>query len=238
MTPPPSDPDWRAVTAGLGKDEQRPTGMSRRRWRTERAAQARAARTEATDAVRRSTPVGPAAVGVLALVVLACGLLARCGASDDSAPPPSAAPAVTTLDDPVPPTTSSSSAPDATAPDAAAGAWVRAWLTRDPPADRTWRAAVQRAAPWATRELTADLRRRPDRRWAAIVSAGEITRATAARVSAAGGDLPPDAPGRVWRVVTATVDADGYVHATRTEPVTVEVMEMTSGWRVSRVLGA
>ncbi|MFD8147374.1 hypothetical protein [Streptomyces sp. NPDC059708] len=238
MTSPPPEPDWRTVTAAaVGEAAERPAGMSRRRWRRQRAEELRATRAETTDAVRRSTPVGPAAVGVLALVVLGCGLFARCGADDHPAPPSSAAPAATAPDDPVPPTPSATT-PAATTPEAAAGPWVRAWLTRDPVADRTWRAAVQRAAPWATRELTADLRRRPDQRWGAIVSAGEITRATAVTVAPAGGDLPPDAPGRVWRIVTATVDADGYVHATRTEHVTVEVMEMTTGWRVSRVLGA
>ncbi|MFE2879197.1 hypothetical protein ACFXG6_32925 [Streptomyces roseus] len=232
-------PDWRALLAALPDgDDEPPPGASRRRWRRTRRQVARRQRADAITAVR-SRPVHPATLLLVVAVVLVLGAVARCGArpeQDDDRPPAAAspspsAPAASELPASVP------SVPAGAGPDDVAGAWVRAYLTRDPLVDQTHRASVRRAATWATDDLTRNLSDTVLPGWGRQVSRGEATRVRDVAVRPAGDDLPPDNAAQVWRTVAATVDVTGDDAAQRTDTLHVEISRTTAGWRVSRVLG-
>lgn len=242
-TPDPDGPapDWRALLAALPDgDDEPPPGASwrtRRRWRRTRAREARRTRADAVTELRQR-PMSPVAMLLVVVLVLILGAVSRCGGQsgpgEDSRPPaparssPAAAPA--------PPAPQPNVQEDA-APDDIAAAWVRAYLTRDPQADQDHRASVQRAAPWATADLTRNLTDTTPPGWGRQVSRGESTRVTSAAARPAGPDLPADNPAQLWRTVTATVDVTGYEKSRRTDTLSVEVSRTTTGWRVSRVLG-
>ncbi|MEW2374247.1 hypothetical protein AB0940_33570 [Streptomyces sp. NPDC006656] len=229
-------PDWRALLAALpAGDDEPPPGTSRRRWRRTRRRAAREQRAAAVTAVR-SRPVHPAALLLVVLLVLALGVLDRCGGrpggSDDRPPTrPSHTPTAAPAPPPAP------SVPAGAGPDDVAAAWTRAYLSRDPLADQTHRASVRRAAAWATEDLTRNLTEHAPPRWGQQVSRGEITRVTGVVVRPADPGLPPDNEAQVWRTVTATIDVTGYERSRRADTLSVELTRTTSGWRVSRVLG-
>nr|AAS45795.1 SLV.12 [Streptomyces lavendulae] len=136
-----------------------------------------------------------------------------------------------------PASASPSAAVDLSAPDKVAESFARQYLARNPPKDQTHRAAVGRAAPWATRSLTANLEANSDPAFDKLVSRGGVSAVSAVKVEPAGGKLPPDTPLRVWRTVTATVDVQGYTNTTETTVIQTEVTHTESGWRVSGILG-
>ncbi|MFD8954630.1 hypothetical protein ACFV0B_37890 [Streptomyces xanthophaeus] len=242
-TPDPDGPapDWRALLAALPDgDDEPPPGASwhtRRRWRRTRAREARRKRADAVTELRHHH-MSPVAMLLVVVLVLILGAVSRCGGrpgdGEDGRPPaparnsPAAAPAPPGPQPPV---------QEDAAPDDVAAAWVRAYLTRDPQADQDHRASAQRAAQWATADLTRNLTNTVPLGWGRQVSRGESTRVTAAAARPAGPDLPPDNPAQMWRVVAATVDVTGYDRSRRTDTLSVEVSRTTIGWRVSRVLG-
>ncbi|MFD8633742.1 hypothetical protein [Streptomyces sp. NPDC059533] len=233
---PDGAPDWRSVLAALPDEEEPPPGASRRRWRRTRRRTARRQRAEAVTAVR-GRPVHPVALLLVVAVVLVLGAVARCGApaGDDARPPAEASPSATAA---VPaPAPAPPQVPADTAPEDVAGAWVRAYLSRDPVADGSHRACARRAAAWATEDLTRNLTELAPPGWGRQVSRGEATRVTAVDVRPAGPDLPPDNAAQLWRAVGAAVEATGYEPTQRTDELRVELTRTTAGWRVSRVLG-
>ncbi|MEU3670821.1 hypothetical protein [Streptomyces virginiae] len=230
-------PDWRALLAALpDADDEPPPGTSRRRWRRTRRRTARRQRDAAVTAVR-TRPVHPAALLLVVLLVLALGVLARCGGQQNRADdrPPAAAPSTPRPAAPAPPV--APSVPADTEPADVAAAWTRAYLTRDPLTDQTHRASVRRAAEWATEDLTRNLTDHTPAGWGRQVSRGEATRVTDVAVRPAGTDLPPDNAAQVWRIAAAEVDVAGDETSRRTDTLRVELTRTTAGWRVSRVLG-
>ncbi|MFJ4880866.1 hypothetical protein ACIP93_37450 [Streptomyces sp. NPDC088745] len=191
-----------------------------------------------TAAVRRE-PVTPLGLLLAVALLLGTGLLVRHLTTDGSVPPAAAPrPSAPAAVQPPPPRPAAPAPAVVPAPEDVSEAWARAYWTRDPVPDRTHVAAVRRAAPWATASLTANLSAHTDRAWGRLVSRGGISTATAVRVSPAGTDLPPDIPDvRVWRTIATTTAVDGYTRYTETHTVRAELLRLTAGWRVSRVLG-
>nr|WSX47571.1 hypothetical protein OG409_00395 [Streptomyces sp. NBC_00974]WSX54285.1 hypothetical protein OG409_38515 [Streptomyces sp. NBC_00974] len=229
-------PDWRALLAALDVDDEPPPGTSRRRWRRTRRRAARRERADAVAAVRHR-PMHPAAVLLVLVLVLVLGAVARCGGKTtggDDRPPGAAASSPTPA--PAPPAPLPS-VPADTGPDDVAEAWVRAYLSRDPLADGTYRASARRAAPWATDDLTRNLTEQQPPGWGRQVSRGEATKAGAVAARPAGPDLPSDNQAQVWRAVAASLTVTGDETTQRTDTLQVEITRTTAGWRVSRVLG-
>jgi hypothetical protein len=216
--------------------------------RAYRAAE-RARTAEAFNAER--TAAGPvrALAGIAALAILAGAAWLFGRAVDHSAPDPAAAAAATSATPTAapaapatpsgPPTPDSSLArADRTGPERVAGDWVRAYLTRDPLADQSHTAAVDRAAPWAVAALTANLAAYPDPAFDRLVSLGATATVTAVDVGRPAQGLPADTPLRVWRQAVAQITlASDERTSTETRTVQVELVSGNGGWLVSRVLG-
>ncbi|MFD6879708.1 MULTISPECIES: hypothetical protein [unclassified Streptomyces] len=234
-------PDWRTVLAGLPDGEEGPPpGVSRRRWHCARRRDLRRLRA-GTAAELRGRPLSPLVLLLVVAVLLVLGLLSRCGSPGpgDDARPATTTPAVPSAPAALPAPPAPEPAPDdTTGPDSVAGAWVRAYLSRDPLVDGSHRPSVERAAAWATADLTRSLLRSPAPGWGRQVSRGETTTVESVAVRPGGPDLPPDNAAQVWRTAEAQVSARGYAPAARrAETLQVEVMLTTVGWRVSRVVG-
>ncbi|MEJ8654797.1 hypothetical protein WKI65_43865 [Streptomyces sp. MS1.AVA.3] len=126
--------------------------------------------------------------------------------------------------------------------EAQAEAFVRAYTTRRPIRDGSHTASVQRAAPYASAPLVANLERYADRDFDELVAA----QAKASRPTKVAIALPsakqrpaPDTPVRVWRQATVTLQVTGNATYTYTRHLTVEVQRSDVGapWMVTRVLG-
>ena len=71
--------------------------------------------------------------------------------------------------------------------------FARHYLTRNPPVDGDHAASVERAAPWMTQALAANLANSPDADFDQLVSRGGVARVTHVKVAPAGSKLPPTA---------------------------------------------
>lgn len=225
----------------------------RRRARREHRQGDRRRTAEQIRQQRRREPITVVGAGVIVAVLLLMGACARFGpdwirgssappkptATQSTAPPTVAGDAKPADPATTAPTASASPSPsaDLSDPGRVAEAFVRQYLSRNPPKDETHRAAVLRAAPWATRALAANLEENADPAFDKLVSRGGVSRVSAVKVEPAGGKLPPDTPLRVWRTVTATVDVEGYTNYTETTAIQAEVTRTDDGWRVSAILG-
>ncbi|MGW2672364.1 hypothetical protein ACWC5F_30475 [Streptomyces sp. NPDC001272] len=248
--------EWRELLrTSYDYPEETKEGRRKERRRARRAHR-RSEREHTAEWIRQRRRREPITIGGAALVVAALLALGACarfgpdwikgGSSSTGASRVTAAPdpVKRTGDDakpsgpaPAPTSASPSTAVDLSVPDKVAEAFVRQYLTRNPPKDQTHRAAVDRAAPWATRSLTANLEANTDPAFDKLVSRGGVSKVSAVTVAPAGGTLPPDSPLRVWRTVTATVDVQGYTNSTETTVIQAEVTHTESGWRVSGILG-
>ncbi|MFG3041859.1 hypothetical protein ACGFYZ_33660 [Streptomyces sp. NPDC048330] len=204
------------------------------------------------DQERRREPISSRAAFLVVVALLAIGVLGRFGpdwisggdtgadkvAAVPSATPPGAdgkpAPSSSPATVPAPSATSSA---DLTDPDAVAEAFVRQYLTRNPPVDQDHTAAVYRAAPWATAALVENLSGHDDPAFDRLVSRGGVSTVSTVTVKPAGTRLPVDTPLRVWRTVKAKVDVVGYTTYSETTTLQTELINDGASWRVARLLG-
>ncbi|MFE0654363.1 hypothetical protein ACFVZH_38095 [Streptomyces sp. NPDC059534] len=217
------------------------------------------------DAVRRNTtewvreqrrrePLRPAGAAIILALILALGAGARWvwpGLLGDEAATQvttTAAPSPQGPDDkpsaPAPPASSPSPSTSPTPsinlndPERVAEEALRLYLARNPPIDKSHRAAVLRAAPYMSASLVENLTASSDPAWDRLVSRGGVSTVRTVKVEPAGADLPRDTPLRVWRKTTATVDIEGYTTYTETTTLQVELMLTdTDEWRITRILG-
>jgi hypothetical protein len=211
--------------------------------RAERAAAAQ-------DAARARDAAGPvrAMVG-LAVLIAAAGGAWLFGRAVEQPPRPAPAAAASPTPSPSVPApaaaaaglpAASAGAPrtERTGPERVAEEWVRAYLARDPLADQSHAAAVQRASAWAAAALTANLAAYPDPAFDRLVSLGATSQVSAVSVGPATQGLPVDTPLRVWRQTAARLiltNDEGVLEEART--LQVELVAVAGGWLVSRVLG-
>ncbi|MET9413361.1 hypothetical protein ABZY03_04075 [Streptomyces klenkii] len=141
---------------------------------------------------------------------------------------------------PKPPQPSPSAKADRSKPEKAAEGWARAYLTRNPPVDKTHTASVDRAAPWMTDALVVNLKQFDDKAWAELVSNGGVSKVDKVTVGPADDDrvrMQADTEARVWRRTSADITVKGYRTYTETRVYLTEIMLTSDGWRVGRVLG-
>ncbi|MFJ3182431.1 hypothetical protein ACIPJN_29145 [Streptomyces sp. NPDC086796] len=227
----------------LAELPRRQRRKARKHWRSAR----RDARTEWIRAERRKTPT-PLVVPILALII--AGVVAgaawlmpdhdratpQAGRTDTPAAQASA-PAGPATDE-----TSPSPAPTFTTPDEVAKAFVTAYTTRFPLKDQTHDAAVDRAAPYASTPLVANLKKHDDKDFNQLVAAQAVS-AKPTEVSVGQPDEKQrpavDTSIRVWRQADVTVAVTGSDNYTYTRHLTVEVTraDAASPWTVTRVLG-
>ncbi|GAA0350665.1 hypothetical protein [Streptomyces blastmyceticus] len=135
---------------------------------------------------------------------------------------------------------SDSPKPDLGKPEKTAEDWARAYWARNPPVDKTHKAAVDRAAPWMTSALRENLRQFDDKAWGELVSNGGVSTVDKVTVGPADDDRvrqQADTPTRVWRKVTVDTTVAGYRKYTDTKVLLTEIMRGDDGWRVGRILG-
>ncbi|MEU5425777.1 hypothetical protein AB0H73_09230 [Streptomyces olivoreticuli] len=143
--------------------------------------------------------------------------------------------------DPGPARPAPSSTP-ATTPEAAAQGFLTAYCTRRPLQDGSHTASVERAAPYASKPLVANLRRHRDKDFDRLVAAQAIE-AKATKVDLAnpsGTQRPgPDTDVRVYRQAKVTVEVKGTDTYTYTRELTAEIQRTEVGqpWMVTRLLG-
>ncbi|WP_217225941.1 hypothetical protein [Streptomyces anulatus] len=214
---------------------------ARKHWRSAR----RDARTEWIRAERRKTPT-TLVVPILALIV--AGVVAgaawlmpdhdratpQTGHTGTSAPP---APASSAAEE-----SSPSPAPTFTTPDEVAKAFVTAYTTRFPLKDQTHDAAVDRAAPYASTPLVANLKKHEDKDFNKLVASQAVSaKPTEVTVGQPSDKQRPavDTSIRVWRQADVTLAVTGTDDYTYTRHLTVEVTraDAASPWTVTRVLG-
>ncbi|MFH8787227.1 hypothetical protein [Streptomyces roseoverticillatus] len=153
---------------------------------------------------------------------------------DEPGTKPSSAPV------PQPPQPSPSVKADRSKPEKTAEGWARAYLTRNPPVDKTHTASVDRAAPWMTDALVVNLKQFDDKAWAELVSNGGVSKVDKVTVGPADDDRvrkQADTETRVWRKASADITVKGYRTYTETRVYLTEIMLTSDGWRVGRVLG-
>ncbi|MGK5548215.1 hypothetical protein ACSNOH_26325 [Streptomyces sp. URMC 127] len=141
---------------------------------------------------------------------------------------------------PRPPQPSPSVNVDRSKPEKTAEGWARAYLTRNPPVDKTHTASVERAAPWMTDALVVNLKQYDDKAWAELVSNGGVSTVDKVTVGPADDDRvrkQADTEARVWRKASIDVTVKGYRTYTETRVYLTEIMLTSDGWRVGRVLG-
>ncbi|GLF98280.1 hypothetical protein [Streptomyces yaizuensis] len=212
-----------------------------KRWRSAR-------REEREQAIRKARGKPPTTLAVPALALLAAAAVAV-GAlmwpSDDapartkSSPSPTAA----VSSDPPTPTAPAAGPPAQFAdPDKVAEGFASAYSTRLPLQDGSHKAAVKRAAPYASGPLVDNLTRHGDKDFDRLVA----TQATEARPTKtkigqpSGTQRPaPDTSVRVYRQATIAVAVKGTDPYTYTRHLTIEVSRADTGapWMVTRVLG-
>ncbi|WP_030209231.1 hypothetical protein [Streptomyces sp. NRRL S-87] len=199
---------------------------------------------------RRREPMTPAGAAVIIAAILAIGWGAThwlgsdkesgAGVAVAASPTPAAPSASATSASPSASEASpSASTPvvDLSTPEKTADGWGRVYLTRNPPVDRDHKPSVERAAPWMTRALAANLTANEDRLWNELVSNGGISTVLSVDVGKATQGLPVDTPLRVWRQAKVTAHIDGYKQYEQTYVFQVEMTHSSKGWRVARVLG-
>ncbi|MFJ1742491.1 hypothetical protein ACIOG4_27930 [Streptomyces microflavus] len=248
----PTTPDqWRQLL----RDDKLPEQLAelpffrrrraRRAWRSAR----RDARSQWVKQQRRNVPT-PITVPLLALLVAALigtvSWLSREENHDTARPKPTAsptaAPAPPPTEHPEPAATPSSTAPRPKAPDDVAKAFMTGYSTRTPLQDGTHRAAVQRAAPYASAALVANLRNHDDLDWNQLI-ASQATSAAPKNVSVAAPsakDRPaPDTTLRLYREATARIEVQATEDYAYTRRLTLEIARADVGqpWMVTRVLG-
>ncbi|MFK0047920.1 hypothetical protein ACIQU4_28305 [Streptomyces sp. NPDC090741] len=213
-------------------------------WRSAR-------RLEREQAVRAARGKAPVTLAVPALALLLAGAVAA-GTwlwpdheerKPHAAPPPTAsaaapgAPETTT-----PPSPAASASANITDPDKAAEGFATAYSTRLLMQDATHAAAVQRAAPYASDALVANLKNHDDRDWNKLVAAQAREAKPTKTVIAKPTDKQrpaPDTDIRIWRQATVTVAVTGTDGYSYTREMTIEVSRADIGtpWMVTRVLG-
>ena len=240
--------DWRdllrqeELPEEFGALPRRQRRRARRRWRSAR----RDEHTRWISEQRRRTPT-PLVIPLVALlvagVVTAVSLWPR--AQDESTRPRKPTPAPTVVS-PAPSRTSASPTAEPTVamddPDQVAKAFATAYCTRRPLQDGTHAGAVERAEPYASGPLVANLKRHEDRDFNELVAAQAIE-ATPSTVKVAlpdAADRPAaDSSIRVWRKVTVTVDVQATEPYSYQRVLTLEVSRADTDrpWMVTRVLG-
>ncbi|WP_372412599.1 hypothetical protein [Streptomyces luteireticuli] len=249
---PSSAAEWREalrkeqLPEDLAQLPRRKRRKAARAWRSAR----RDARAQWIKNERKNTPT-PLTVPLLALViagaVLGAAWLWPEHSSDRTTATPRATPTTSAdehePDTPPVPVAPGSPAPALTNPDDVAKGFATGYSTRLPLQDGSHTAAVQRAAPYASAPLTANLRRHDDRDFNKLVAA-QAREAKPSKVvitEPAGRDQrpAPDTPIRVWRLATVTVDVKGTDNYTYERRLTLEVSRADTGapWMVTRVLG-
>ncbi|MFJ8676786.1 hypothetical protein [Streptomyces sp. NPDC093589] len=219
---------------------------ARKAWKSAR----RDARAEWVKRERRNVPT-PVTVPIIALLL--AGLVAAgswLSPDEDHNPAPAkphrtptAAPAPPAEDTvPAPTPTPSATSKPPVSPDAVAKAFLTAYSTRSPEKEDNHVAAVDRAAPYASRALVSNLRRHEDRDWNKLVATQALT-ATPSKVTvsvpSASQQLPPDTSVRTYRQASVRIDVKGTDDYSYTRHLTVEVSRADVGqrWQVTRVLG-
>ncbi|MEU6331572.1 hypothetical protein ABZ851_30475 [Streptomyces sp. NPDC047049] len=219
---------------------------ARKAWKSAR----RDARAEWVKRERRNVPT-PVTVPIIALLLaglVAAGSWLWPEEDHDPAPAkphstPTAAPAPPAADtDPAPTPTSSATSKRPVSPDGIAKSFVTAYSTRSPEREDSHVAAVDRAAPYASRALVSNLGRHEDRDWNKLIATQALT-ATPSKVTisapSATQQLPPDTSVRIYRQATVRLDVKGTDDYSYTRHLTVEVSRADVGqqWQVTRVLG-
>jgi hypothetical protein len=227
-----ADLPWRARRRG------------RRAWKSARRTQ----REQWVKTERRRVPT-PITIPIIALLLAgAVGLASWLQHDQDrpagARPSPSATPTAAQNADTAPPTpaaTSPSTTRPAT-PDGIAKAFVTGYCTRKPLQDGSHKAAVERAAPYASQPLVANLNRHDDRDFNQLVAAQALT-ATPTTVTIGGPTAAqrpaPDTAVRVYRQATAVITVKGTDNYDYTRHLTLEIARSDVGqpWMVTRVLG-
>ncbi|MFF4205583.1 hypothetical protein ACFYZ8_33600 [Streptomyces sp. NPDC001668] len=237
--PPPdelADLPWRARRRG------------RRAWKSARRAQ----REQWVKAERRKVPT-PITIPIIALVLAgAVGLASWLQSGHDhqagAHPAPSATPTAAAAQsaDPATPTPATTASPTTTTrpttPDGIAKAFVTAYCTRKPLQDGSHKAAVERAAPYASAPLVTNLAKHDDKDFNQLVAAQAVKAApTTVTISqpAASQRPAPDTAVRVYRQATAVIAVEGTDDYRYTRHLTLEIARADVGqpWMVTRVLG-
>ncbi|MFI9005528.1 hypothetical protein [Streptomyces sp. NPDC053541] len=251
----PTPDEWREILASFQYPDDVKELPRRRRAAAKRAhrAQVRRDTAEWVREQRRREPLRPVGAALILALILALGLGARWiwpGLLGDkpAAKVTTTAPTTQATDDkpnsptPQPSSAKPSASPTATVdladPERVAEEAIRIYYTRNPPADRSHKAVVERAAPYMADSLALNLIGNSDPAWDRLVSRGGISNVRTVKVKPAGTDLPGDTPVRVWRTTTATIDVKGY--ETYSETATLHVELMLTGedeWRITRILG-
>ncbi|MFJ4700547.1 hypothetical protein ACIP5N_21790 [Streptomyces sp. NPDC088768] len=239
--------EWREL---LAREELPPEidelrGRSRRkakrRWRSAR----RDARTEWIREERKKPPT-TTSIPVIALLLAAIIAGAAWLLPDHTnASTPTAKPPTTQAPEALPstsPTPTASTPAVADTPNAVAAAFVTAYTTRRPLQDGSHKAAVERAAPYASSPLAQNLERHEDRDFNQLVAA-QATEAIPAKVDIgrpSAKDRPaPDTSVRVYLQADVTLDVKATAPYSYTRHLTIEVAraDAASRWMVTRVLG-
>jgi cytoskeletal protein RodZ len=245
---PQSAAEWRELLAKeelppeIGDLRGRKRRKAKRRWRSAR----RDERTEWIREERKKTPT-PTVIPVIALIVAAAVAGAAWLWPDhhgaDTAKPkatptvqaPEAAPSAS-------PTPTASAPTVADNPEAVAKAFVTAYTARRPVQDGSHKAAVQRAAPYASTPLVENLTKHDDRDFNQLVAA-QATEAKPTKVDIgqpSAKDRPaPDTSVRVYLQADVTLDVKATDPYSYTRHLTIEVAraDAASRWMVTRVLG-
>ncbi|WP_157856106.1 hypothetical protein [Actinacidiphila yeochonensis] len=137
---------------------------------------------------------------------------------------------------------SPSPTPTPTTPDQVAKAFVTAYTTRFPLKDQDHDAAVERAAPYASTPLVANLKKHDDKDFNQLVAAQAVSaKPTEVTIGQPSDKQRPavDTSIRVWRQADITIAVTGTDDYTYTRHLTVEVTraDAASPWMVTRVLG-
>ncbi|MEW1760387.1 hypothetical protein AB0393_28235 [Streptomyces cyaneofuscatus] len=240
--------EWRELLAReelppeIGELRGRKRRKAKRRWRSAR----RDERTEWIREERKKTPT-PTAIPVIALIVAAvvagAAWLWPDQHSADTAKP-KATPTVEAPEEPASasPTPTASAPTVADEPEAIAKAFVTAYTLRRPVQDGSHKAAVERAATYASTPLVENLKKHDDRDFNELVAA-QATEAKPTKVDIgqpSAKDRPaPDTSVRVYLQADVDLDVKGTDPYRYTRHLTIEVAraDASSPWMVTRVLG-
>ncbi|WP_199800770.1 hypothetical protein [Streptomyces marianii] len=245
---PQSAAEWRALL----REEALPPEIDELRGRQRRKAKKRwhsARRDERAEWIRqerKKTPT-PVVVPVIALIVAAAVAGAAWLWPDrDSTAPAKAKPTPTVVTPETPASASPTPTPTAPAvaddPQAVTRAFVTAYTARRPLQDGSHKAAVERAAPYASTALVENLKKHDDRDFNQLVAA-QATDATPTKVHIGQPDAKerpaPDTSVRVYLTADVTLDVKGTDPYSYTRHLTIEVAraDAASRWMVTRVLG-
>ncbi|MFE0373563.1 hypothetical protein [Streptomyces tendae] len=245
---PQSAAEWRELL----REEELPPEIDELRGRKRRKAKRRwhsARRDERTEWIReerKKTPT-PTVIPVIALILAAAVAGAawlwpdRHGA--DTAKP-KATPTVEAPEEQASasPTPTASAPLVADEPEAVANAFVTAYTLRRPVEDGSHKAAVERAAPYASTPLVENLKKHDDRDFNELVAA-QATEAKPTKVDIgqpSAKDRPaPDTSVRVYLQADVSLDVKATESYRYTRHLTIEVAraDAASRWMVTRVLG-